>query len=153
MEAIWFINEKLPCRQPDQFVHCFQQAIQQSSMGLFSFVCKQDGLLKRLLFAIILVDPQKCSERKMAFQLRDKIINRGGMAFVQTVPAIRNDAINVVLEKPKQTWAYYLIKFYSVDLVMEAFKTGAFDSAEIHRFSFPLRVPASLNISNIYKLI
>lgn len=152
MEAIWFINEKLPCLQPDDFVHCFQQAIHKSNLGVFSFISKKDGLLERFHFAI-LVDPQKCSERKMAFQLREKIINRGGVATVRTVPEIRKDAINVVLGQPKPQWANYLIKLYSIDLVMSALRTGSFNSSEIQRFRCPLQLPARLNISNICKLI
>lgn len=129
-------------------MQCFHNAINQSSWGLFSFLCNEYGLLKRYKFAI-LVDSGNCSETKTALELKNKIIDRGGFASVVTTPDISKKVINIVIGQTMQSWGKYLINLYSANLVVEAIRKETFDPTGIHDFLIPQPDPVNFNISFI----
>lgn len=119
-------------------------------MSLFSYMDETVWLLKRCHISLLI---QEQSERNAAMSLRELIITNGGNASVVTQPEVRWSSINVIGEplRPLPEWRWYFVKFYSLQLLLDAITTVNFNRDEIEKYAIKYEPPPVLNIRYISK--
>lgn len=153
MEAEYFIAVELPKRKPSKAVLWWQKrGLQQLGLTLFSYNDKDDGLLRRHRFAL-LVNPNSKKAERIALHFQRLITDNGGISSIVPVPDISWNCTNLVVGAPKVSWANYFCSLFSVEMVDHVMKTGKFNSAAMRKFRLPSHRPLSLNVFYLISLM
>lgn len=138
----------------DKVIWWQQNCLRHQPLAIFSYFGKEDGLLKRYIFTLV-TDKENISpdDHVLAYQYKDEIISKGGIAAVRTAPQIRWNSINVVIGPICKAWSQYLIKLYSLQLIQDALDSKIFDTSQLEKYRIVIARPPRLNLANIAKLV
>lgn len=145
------MDQILPTRVPRTCYMFCHRLYKDLPLGLFSYMDQGGYLLKRCHISILLHDE---SDRPNAMYLKEKIITHGGNASVLTTPEVRWNSINLIGDplRPLPSWCWYLVKFYSIRLLVDAADAAKFDRNNIQKYLIKYQAPPNLNIHYISKL-